>query len=87
MEYYVRPQHVIADIHRFREKMGLITSNPDELQDMFGSLSVAWIFATVTRRHPDATDKEIEMLNSFMDALMIEWPMRYSMMIMKSLNF
>jgi len=86
MSYYIKPQHIMNDISTFREKMGLKSSNPDELQEMFNNLTAAWLMAASTRKHPDATDDEIETMDSCMDSLIVEWPMRYSMMVTQPMS-
>jgi len=60
--------------------MGLRSSNPDELHEMFQKLIIAAGLAASTKRHPDSTDEEIDLMLHMVDALMVEWPMRHAQM-------
>jgi len=77
----IHPQHVLDDCARFRELMGKRNSDPDELQKLFVALIGASVMALSTRKHPDATPEELKLVESAIDILMVEWPMRYSYMI------
>ena len=77
----IHPQHILDDCLRFRELMGRRDSDPEELQQLFTFLVGASVMARSTRQHPDATKAELERVQSATDALMVEWPMRYAMMV------
>jgi len=81
-KHCIRPQHIIDDIHRFREKMGLRSSDLDELQKLFASLMGCWAMARSTRQHPDATQEELDMMDMAFECLEAEWPRRFAMMAM-----
>jgi hypothetical protein len=77
----INPQHVLDDCVRFRKLMGLRNSDPDELQELFVHLISAYIMASSTRKHPNATPEQLKLLERAVDTLMVEWPMRFSYMI------
>ena len=78
----IHPQTVIDDCNRFRQLMGLRTSDPDELQELFGHLTGAWMMAGSTRQHPDATEKQLKLMDFAFRGLQAEWPVRFSYMIL-----
>jgi len=84
---YIHPQSVIDDCNNFRELMGLRTSDPDELQELFEKLTARWILSASTRQHPDATQKQLELMDSAFKALLAEWPIRYSHMLLFKMGF
>lgn len=75
-QFKVHAKHVLDDCRRFRELMGLRSSNPDELHQMLQNLMAASMVAASTKRHTDSTDEEIYLMQHMVDALMVEWPMR-----------
>ena len=80
---YIHPQSVIDDCNHFRELWGLRSSDPDELQKLFGHLTVAWSLARSTSQHPEATKEELKLMDSVFDIIRIEWSIRYSYMVLQ----
>ena len=79
----IHPDVIMADYHSFRERMCNKNSDPDELQKLFESLFAASLLACSFRRHPDATDGQIDTITNAMQALMVEWSHRYSYMVVR----
>lgn len=78
----IHPKTIIDDVHRFREKMGLKTSDPDELQELYSTLLGCWAMARSTRQHPDATEEELDLMDRAFECLEAEWSKRFVMMAM-----
>lgn len=78
----IHPQYVIDDIHRFRDKMGLRSSDLDELQELFATLMGCWVMARSTKQHPDATKKELDMMDMAFECLKAEWSKRFVLLVM-----
>jgi len=78
----IHPKSVIEDCGRFRKLWGLRSSDPDELQEIFSNLTAAWMMAGSTRKHPEATEKELESMDFVFRGIQSEWPIRFSYMVL-----